>query len=103
MNQKSKQLYHHRDCYATQHDPAATTAAAEAVAKDGAPLSPSASLALTKKKRDEANKKANDREAYYDALGSDEDDEIMKEMMDLSNSGDEQDTPVTQKKRKHKN
>jgi hypothetical protein len=75
----------------------------ERFTKDGAPLSLSASLALTKKKRDEANKKAKDREAYYDALGSDEDDEIMKEMMDLSDSDDEEDKPVTQKKRKHKN
>jgi hypothetical protein len=29
------------------------------------------------KKKDEANRNAKDREAYYDALGSDEDDEIM--------------------------
>jgi hypothetical protein len=56
---------------------------------DGVPLSLNASLALSKKKRDEVNRKAKDREAFYDALGSDEDDEIMKEMMDLSNS-DEQ-------------
>jgi hypothetical protein len=70
---------------------------------NGVPLSLGASLALSRQKRDDANKKAQDREASYDALGSDEDDEIMREMMDLSDTDDEEDKPVTQKKRKHKN
>jgi hypothetical protein len=107
LTQKSKQSHHHRDCHDTQQDQAATTAAAEAVAAEAAPenatptmaiRSPSAHYSHSRKNRDEANKKAKDREAYYDALGSDEDDEVMREMMDLSDTVDEEDKPVTQKK-----
>jgi hypothetical protein len=70
---------------------------------DGALLSLGESLAQLQKKRDAATKRAADMDAFYDDLGSDDNDDIMEEMMDIMSDteDEEEDKPVTTTKREN--